>query len=249
MASYSATHNGTLTARDLQLKAAAPLVRGDGYGAALMLSFDSTHLDIATDDAELDLYRFETMIGGGMALAPGWSLRGSVGTAYSSDLRDATWSALQYTTSAMIHHVVGPSDALVGGLVYTSSSSFIPVLPLLGYVHQRDGSPLRFDVFLPHHARVEYEVRSWLRTAVGTEVFGSTWMLKLAPNQSDVSARRQGGAGFAEVQWCMTRMLHVEARGGIAVERYTLPMQPAGAPQDQPLRASAFGQLSFVVAP
>jgi hypothetical protein len=248
MASYSASHNGQLDVRDLRLKAAAPVVVGDGYGVALLMGYDSTHLDSAmsTND-HLALHCFEAMLGGGMGLAPGWSLRGSVGMSYSSDLQERTWSAVQNTTSAMIHHVIGPSDAIVGGLVYTSTADLFPVLPLLGYVHQRDGSPFRFDVFLPHHVRAEYEFRPRLRGAIGAEASGNNWVLQRGP--SEVRARREGGAAFGEFQVGITAMLHVEARAGMSVDRYTMPMQPDGASIQQPLRASAFAQLSVVVAP
>lgn len=248
MASYSASHNAQLDVRDLRLKAAAPVVMGDGYGVALLLGYDSTQVDnaVAAND-HLTLHCFEAMLGGGAGLAPGWSLRGSVGFAYSSDLQESTWSALKNTSSAMVHHVIGSSDALVAGLVYTSTSDLFPVLPLLGYVHQRDGSPFRIDIFLPHHVRAEYAFRPRLRGALGLEASGNTWTLQRA--QTEFSARREGGAAFGEFQVGVTAMVHFEARAGMSVDRYTIPMQPDGVPLQQPMRASAFGQLSVVVAP
>jgi len=248
MASYSASHNARLDVRDLRLKAAAPVIMGDGFGVALMTGYDSTQLDnaIAAND-HLTLHCFEAMLGGGVGLAPNWSLRGSVGFSYSSDLQESTWSAVKNTSSAMVHHVIGPSDALVAGLVYTSTSDMSPVLPLLGYVHQRDGSPFRLDIFLPHHVRAEYEFRSRLRGAIGVEASGNTWVLQRA--KTEFSARREGGAAFGEFQVGLTAMVHLEARAGMSMDRYTIPMQPDGVPLKQPMRASAFGQLSVVVAP
>jgi hypothetical protein len=247
-ASYTTTYRGALTTRDLRLKAAAPLVRGDGFGIALLAGYGATQLDAAMPDgdAHLTLHRFDATLGGGAAIAPGWSMRGSFGTAYSSDLQDSTWSALQVTASAMLHRVLGPSDAVVAGLVYTSSAELFPVLPVLGYVHQRDDSRFRFDVFLPHHVRAEYELRPRLRGALGVEVVGNTWVTRAA--QSELRLRRAGGAVFGELQLAATQLVRVEGRIGMSVDRYTLPATMTGGTGDQPLRAAGFAQLAVVLA-
>lgn len=249
LASVANTHNSALDASDLRIKAAAPLAVGDSYGLALLLNYGMTELTFPSghSDEILKLHKFETMVGGGVGLADDWSLRGSAGVAHSSDLHDTSWDAVQMTACAMLHHVVGPSDAIVFGGVYTSTSPTIPVIPLLGYVHQREGSPFRLDVFLPHHVRAEYALTSWLHGAVAMEASGDTWAVQMAKSQ--LKASREGGAGFAELQWLITKMIHLEARAGVSVDKYTLPMQVDGATHDQPLRASSFGQLSVVVAP
>jgi len=249
LASLSTTHNDALTTQDLRLKAAAPLARGDGYGLALLLSYGATRLEVSSEgqDEHLTLHRFEAGVGGGAGLAPAWSLRGSFAVAHSSDLRDTTWDAVQVTSSAMLHHVVGPSDALVFGLVYTSNAQLFPVLPLLGYVHQREGSRFRLDVFLPHHVRAEYALRPRLRGAVGLEASGDTWTVQMSGTQRIAS--REGGAVFGELQVFAGGMIHVEGRAGLSVERYALPMQLDGALHDQPLRPAAFAQLAVIIAP
>ncbi|HEY0190771.1 MAG TPA: DUF6268 family outer membrane beta-barrel protein [Kofleriaceae bacterium] len=249
LASIGNTHNGSLDVTDYRIKAAAPLARGDSYGLALLASYSQTQLDfpVGFGREQLQLHKFEAMVGGGMGLPNDWSLRGSAGASHASDLHDTSWDAVQFTTCAMLHHVMGPSDAIVFGLVYTSTSPTIPVIPLLGYVHQREGSRFKLDVFLPHHVRAEWQLTSWLHGAIAGEASGDTWAVAMAKTQ--MKASREGGAGFAELQWLITHMVHLEARAGVSVDRYALPMQIDGQLHDQPLRASTFGQLSLVVAP
>jgi hypothetical protein len=248
LASGTATRDADLATWELRLKAAAPLVRGDGFGVALLAGYAATHLELAMPegDEELTLHRFETTLGGGAGIAPGWSLRGSFGVAYGSDLQQATTDALRITASAMAHHVLGPSDAVLAGAVYTQSDEFLPVLPILGYVHQRDGSPLRIDVFLPHHARAEWALWPRVRGALGLETFGSTWILQIAQSRS--RARRAGGSLFGELELVATDLVRIQARLGLTVTRYTLPA-PDGTTRDFPLRAAGFAQLAVLIAP
>jgi hypothetical protein len=248
LASFTATRNGAITARDLRLKAGAPIVRGDGYGAGILVGYGSTHLDIAMAnlDRELGLHRFDVTLGGGASLAPGWSLRGSVGVSHGSDLHDADWTDLQLTSSMMVHHVLGPSDAIVAGVAYTSSAELLPVLPILGYVHQRDGSRFRLDVFLPRHVRGEYALRRWVHVALGVETMGDTWILQMAGGEQRL--RRAGGSVFGELQLLATTMLRVQARAGLSVESYTVPSAADGAVREQPLRAAGIAQLAVIIA-
>jgi hypothetical protein len=256
-ASYATTHTDEVTTRDFRLRVAAPLVRGDGYGGALMLGYGATHLEIGLDqlDEEIALHRFEAGFAGGGGLAPGWSLRAALTAAYSSDLQQATWSAVQGTAAVMVQHVLGPSDALVIGAAYSSVGELYPVLPILGYVHQRVGSPLRLDVFLPRYARVEYALSALLTGAIGLETSGNTWIVE-GP-RGEVQAKRAGGAAFGALQVAATRLLRFEARLGVSVERETLPVTSSAAmgPMatmttiDQPLHAAAFAQLLLSVVP
>jgi hypothetical protein len=245
LVSYSATRNDSLTSTDLRLKAGAPIVRGDGFGIALLAGYDGTHIDVAMADGEhhLSLHRLDATLAGGAGLAPDWSMRGSFGTAYSSDFRVGSWRAVQVTSSAMLHHVLGPSDGVVFGVVYTSTGELFPVLPIAGYVHQVEGSPVRIDVFLPRHARVEYELGPRLRGALGVEVNGNTWILQAAP-----LAKRAGGALFAELEIFATQRVRLEARAGMSVDRYRLPATMDTA-YEQGLRAAAFAQLAVVIVP
>lgn len=249
LTSITTTHNSGLDVRDLRLKAAAPLVRGDGYGLALLMNYGATWLSYPSGSAseELTLHRFEAMVGGGAGMADDWSLRGSFGVSHSSDLVDSTWDALQATACMMLHKVATPSDAVMFGAVYTSASQLVPVLPLFAYVHQAPGSPFRFDLFLPHHVRVEYGLSQRWRSAAGLEASGDTWAVHMG--HASQQASREGGAVFGELQLQLTRMLHAEARAGMSVDRYELPMQAGGPVQSLGLRASTFGQLSLVVAP
>jgi hypothetical protein len=249
MASMATTHNAALDVRDLRLKAAAPLVRGDGYGLALLMNYGATWLSYLVGSAseQLTLHRFEAMVGGGAGLADNWSLRGSFGVSHSSDLRDSTWDALQATACMMLHRVVTPSDAVMVGAVYTSAAQLFPVLPLFAYVHQAPGSPFRFDLFLPHHVRAEYALSQRWRSAAGVEAFGDTWSVHMG--RAPIQAGREGGTVFGELQLQLTRMLHAEARAGMSVERYSLPMELDGEIHEQRFRPSTFGQFSLVVAP
>jgi hypothetical protein len=248
LASCTATLNAELAAYDFRLRAGVPLLRGDGYGVALLGGYGATRLDVALPDLEpeLTLHRFEAILGGGAAIAAGWSLRGSFGLAHSSDLRDSTWSALQVTSSAMAHHVLGPADAVIVGIIYSQSAELSPVLPILGYVHQREASPFRIDIFLPHHVRAEYELTPRLRGALAIETAGSTWVLQMGP--AERRARRAGGSLFGEIDLSATQLVRLEARLGLSIDRYTLP-QLDGSPREQPLRAAAIAQLSILIVP
>lgn len=251
LASLATIHNDAYSVSDLRLKAAAPIARGEHYGVALMLNYDATRIempDMPVGD-HLTLHKFEAMLGGGTAVATDWSLRGSFGVSHSSDLVDSTWQAVAVTSSAMLHHVVSPSDAIVFGVAYTSTSTFFPVLPLLGYVHQRAGSPFRLDIFLPHHARAEYMLSRRLRGALGLEAAGDTWTVHLARAHGEQLATREGGATFAELSFAATDLIHIEARAGVSVDRYALPRPMDDVVEDQPLRAASFAQLLVVVAP
>ena len=216
------------------------MYKRQGYGV--------THLDVATDEVHdgFELHRFEATLGGGATLAPGRSLRASIGTAYASDLHAGAWPALQLTSSAMIHWVLGPDDAVVVGAVYTSTAEFLPVLPIVGYVHQRDGSRFRFDVFLPRHVRAEYELHRCVRGAVGVEAMGNTWAVAMRSQQR---IRRAGGSLFGELGFVLTRSMRLEARAGLSVARYTVPADASGAIIDDSLRPAGFAQLALLLAP
>lgn len=246
MTGLSSTTNAQLGVTDWTIKAAAPLLIGDGYGSALLVDYSQTRIDLP-GQGHLVLHRTQAGVGGGAGLAPGWSLRGSVQVAYASDLADPTYAAVQVTSSAMVHHVLSSSDAIVGGLVYCSTAQLFPVIPLAGWVHQAPGSRFRFDAFLPHHVRAEWDLAWRLRGAIGAEAHGDRWIVK--PGQQALSASREGGIGFGELQLVATRMVHLEARAGVSVDRYSLPMQLDGRLHDQPLRAAKFAQLAIVVAP
>jgi hypothetical protein len=246
---YSATYRPALSTRDVRLRAAVPLVRGDGYGAAVLAGYGATQLDVDLGELHehLAFHRFEATLGGGVGVAPGWSLRGSFGAAYSSDLHAAAWSALQVTSSAMVHRVLGDADAVLAGVIYTSAGELYPVLPAIGYVHQRAGSPLRFDVFLPHHARTEYALGPRLRSALGIEVVGNLWIAQ--PAATPLRSRRAGGALFGELQVAATGLVRLEARAGLSVDRYVLPAIAGGSTVEQPLRPAAFAQVAVVIVP
>ncbi len=248
MAAYSAMYDGDLTTQDLRVRAGAPLVRGDSFGLGLLLGYDLTHWGFTAQSGEGDLalHRFEATLGGGGALAPGRSLRASLGVAYGSDLRDATWSALQLTSSAMVHWVLGPDDAIVVGAVYTSTAELLPVLPIFGYVHQRNGSPVRIDIFIPKHVRAEYDLHPCIRGALGVEVLGNTWIAQWMQSQGTV--KRAGGTAFGELGFRLTPRTRLEARLGLAVMRNTLPAL-AGVMHENALRPGSFAQLALRFVP
>ncbi len=249
LVSYMTTLSGDIATRDVIGKAAAPLVRGNGYGVALLGGYAGTHLDtrMSEGDSHLRVHRFEATLGGGGGLAPGWSLRGSLGVAHASDLEAFRWNSLQATLSGSVHHVLGPSDAVVVGLVYTSTAEFFPVLPLIGYVHQRERSPFRLDVFLPRHARVQYALAPRVRGALGIEALGTTWNIHTARGTLD--AKRGAGATFAELEFGVTPLIYLQARAGVLVAKYTLPAEQDGVTLERGLRAAGFAQLAVVLAP
>jgi hypothetical protein len=147
----------------------------------------------------------------------------------------------------MVHRVLGPADAVIAGVIYSQSAELLPVLPILGYVHQREASPFRLDIFLPHHARAEYELAPWLQGALAIETAGNTWVLQMRTTER--RARRAGGALFGEIDLRATQLVRLEARLGLSVDRYSLPAQLDGAPREQPLRAAAFAQLAILIVP
>jgi hypothetical protein len=249
LVSWMTTLGGDVATRDVIVKAAAPLVRGDGYGVALLGSYAGTHLDtrMPEGNAHLRVHCFEATLGGGVGLLPGWSLRGSLGVAHASDLAVFRWSSLQLTSSATVHHVLGPADAVVVGAVYTSIAEFSPVLPMIGYVHQREGSPFRLDVFLPHHARVQYALARRLRGALGIEALGTTWNIHTGRGTQD--AKRGAGATFGEIELGLTSLLYLQARAGVLIARYTLPSERDGMTLERGLGAGGFAQLAVVVVP
>src|SRR5262249_3743471 len=135
---------------------------------------------------------------------------------------------------------------VVVGAVYTSAGELFPVLPILGWVHQPPGSRLRLDVFLPRHVRAEYELSPRLRGALGAEAVGNRWAGHAM--QSEQQIRRVGGVAFGELGLIATALVRVEARAGLAVERYTLPEMTGGS-RREPLRPAGFAQLAVVVTP
>jgi hypothetical protein len=253
MAGFTSINSSSLSVQDYRIKAAAPVARGDHYGIALLVNYAATSIDYSEMGRadHLMLHRFEAMLGGGTSMAMlgnGWSLRGSFGVSHSSDLRDTTWDSVEITSCAMLHYVIDPSNAIVFGVVYTNPNQLFPVLPLLGYVHQREGSPFKLDIFLPHHVRGEWTMSKRLRSALGAEASGDQWTVQLQEGaaRQQVMTSREGGALFAEMQLYLNRMVHLEARAGVSVDRYTLPEQ-AQMGITPPFRAASFAQLSLVV--
>jgi hypothetical protein len=247
MVVYAASRNGAITSQDLRLKADAPLVRGDGFGLRLLLGYGMTHLDLGAGDQRdsFDLHRFEATLGGAKALGPGKTLRVALGTAYASDLQASTWRAFQLTSLAVVHWVLGPDDAILLGAVYTSTAEFAPVVPILGYVHQRDGSRFRFDMFLPRHIRAEYELHPRVRGALGLEIAGYTWAVQ--GTQSHPLIRRAGGDVFGELGFRLTRLVRLEARVGVSTTRSTLPAEATDVMISSSPRPAGFAQLALLL--
>ena len=248
--SISQIHDDLLASRDLRIGAGAPLVRGDGYGVGVFQRYATTWIDSGELlPGALVLHRFDLMLGGGVRLAPGWSLRGAIGTTYASDLHehDLSWQPFQLTVAALVHHPLGPSDAWVAGVAYSSGSSLYPWLPTLGYVHQRAGAPFRFDALLPHHVRAVYALTPRWYGALGIEVHGDRWLVR--GMRQSIDTRRDGGATFGELGVAAVGAVHVECRLGLSVDRYTLPDAMSDTSHRLSLRPAAFAQLLAVVAP
>jgi hypothetical protein len=247
--SVSQIHDDTLVSRDVRVSAGAPLFRGDGFGAGVFVRYATTWIDSDELLSEsLVLHRFDLMVGGGARLAPGWSLRGAVGVTYASDLHlhELVSDPFQLTVAALVRHPLGPSDVWLAGLAYASSSTIYPVLPTLGYVHQRAGSPFRFDALLPHHVRVVYDLTPRLYGALGVEVHGDKWSVR--GMRQILDTRRDGGAVFGELGVAAVGAIHVEGRLGLSVDRYVLPDAMTDATRKLGLRPAAFAQLLAVVA-
>lgn len=242
-------HGDEVGARDVKVSVGAPVLRGDGFGIALFQRYAATWIESERRLPEsLVLHRFDLMLGGGARLAPGWSFRGALGVAYASDLRLGRLSIdpFQLTTAAMVRHVVGPSDAWMIGVAYSSSSAFYPLLPMLGYVHQREGSRFRFDALLPHHVRAAYQLTSHVSGALGIETHGDRWLVH--GMERFLETRREGGTIFGELGTAVYGPVQVELRAGVSVDRYTLPDTMSDTSRALPLKASAFAQLMVVVA-
>lgn len=226
----------------------APIVTGPGYGLAAFASYAFTELrGGAFAQPPLHLHRFEAMLGGGAALAAGWTLQGALGVAYASDLEAASWDAVQPTVSMMIHHVAGDATAWAIGAAYTTGSPYASLLPIVGFVHQAPGAPLRIDVLLPHHLRIDYETSPRLRLGIGTEARGTTWSAQ--GRRGTLALGRAGATEFAAISVAIAGPLRLEARLGVETTQYTLAT-PAGTDvATQALQTDLFGQLMLVVAP
>jgi hypothetical protein len=238
----------SLSSRDIRVSVGAPVLRGDGYGVGIFGRYAATWIDGDQLADELVLHRFDVMLGGGGRLAPGWSLRGALGVSYGSDLQlDGVASAgFGLTTAALVHHPLGPSDAIVFGVAYSSNSSLYPVLPILGYVHQGAGSRFRFDAQLPHHVRVSYDLTPRLQAALGLEVHGDKWLVR--GMHAPLDTRRDGGSAFAELGVAAVGPVRVDVRIGISVDRYVLPDVMTDTSHRGPLALAGFAQLLAVVA-
>jgi hypothetical protein len=246
--SISQLHDDELASRDMRLSVGAPVLRGDGYGAGLFQRYATTWIDGERFLARgLVLHRFDTMLGGGGRIADGWSLRGGLGVTYASDLHlgSPSLEAMHSTVAVIVRHVIGPGDAWMAGVAYASSSELFPILPVLGYVHQRPGSPFRIDVQLPHHARVEYHFARLLNAAFGLEAHGDAW--RVAGTHRNLDARRGGGAMFGELGIAAYGPVEIDLRLGVAFDRYTLPDVMSDTTTDLSLRPASFGQLLVLV--
>lgn len=241
----------SLTSRDVRVSVGVPVVRGEGYGVALLPRYAATWIEGDRLADELVLHRFDVMLGGGGRVAPGWSLRGALGVSYASDLQlDGIASeAFGLTVAALVNHALGPSDAIVVGLAYASTSSLYPVLPILGYVHQRAGSRFRFEAQLPRHVRASYRLTPRLEATLGVEVHGDKWLVQGMRERLDT--RRDGGSAFAELGVAAAGSLRVDLRLGISVDRYTLPDTlpdtMTDTTHDGSLGVAAFAQLLAVL--
>lgn len=246
---YTTSSDAEVNTWDLQLKGAQPVATGRGYGVAMIAAYRLTQIDppaMYRDDT-LTLHRFEAGLGGGGMLAPGWSLRGFVSAAYASDLEDAAWNALSVTATSDVLYVLGPSDALTGGLLFISNLDPFPVLPTLGWVHQREGSPFRVELTLPLSARAQYQITPRIRGAAGFELIADSWRQRAA--QNSVEVRRFGGATFGELELSASRQVRIQLRAGVQVTSYTLASEMAGVTSDEPTRAGGFGQIAVLLVP
>jgi hypothetical protein len=236
-------------AQDLGAGLGAPIVTGPGYGLAAFASYALTELRDGgvLSQSPLRLHRFEAMLGGGAAFAPGWTVQGALGVAYASDLEAATWDAVQPTLSLMIHHVASDATAWAIGAAYTTGSPYTPLLPIIGFVHQAAGSPLRIDVLLPHHLRIDLETSPRLRLGLGTEARGTTWSVE--GRRGTLALGRAGATEFAAVSVALFHPLRLEARLGVETTQYTLPTRTGDAVTTHALQSDVFAQLMLVVAP
>jgi hypothetical protein len=241
-------HRSSMDSRDVRAGLGVPIVRGDGYGLVLLGKYGATWIDdTAQPSRDLQLHRFELMAGGGMRLAPGWSFRGAIGEAHGSDLHAGSAEALQLTIAASVHHIFSDREAWTAGLVYSETSSFFPLLPTLGFVHQAAGAPFRFDMLLPRHVRVGYQLTTELHIALGLEAHGDKWLVQ--SKQPRVFTERSGGAIFAELGVAVTSLLRIDGRLGVSFDSYTLPDMTTGGTRDLPLAASSFAQIIAAVVP
>lgn len=247
--SVSQIQRDSVSSRDVRLSAGVPVLRIRGVGVGVFLRYATTWIDSERRLPEtLSLHRFDAQLGGGGRLAAGWSLRGALGVTYASDLNlpGLPGEGFQMTTALILRRVLGPSDAWVAGLSYSSGSNLFPVLPILGYVHQRAASPFRFEAMLPRHVRVVYQLTPRLHGALAVEAHGDKWLVRGMNRPLD--ARREGGSAFGEIGLAVYGPLRLDGRFGMSFDSYTLPDAMTGTSDDLPLAASAFAQLLLVVA-
>lgn len=121
------------------------------------------------------------------------------------------------------------------------------MLPTLGWVHQREGSPFRVEIALPLSARAAYQLSPRIRGATGVELIADNWVQRSGSRNVDV--RRFGGSTFGELELTATQMVRIQLRGGMQLTSYTLPSEMAGVTRDGPTRAGGFVQLGVLLVP
>lgn len=236
--------------RDVRVAVGEPLARGPGYGVGVFQRYAATWLDRGPYlSRSLTLHQFDLMVAGSDRLAPGWSVFGVLDVGYAAELRAGVpWgSAVHGTAAAVLQYALGRSDAIVLGSVYSSSSSLFAVLPILGYVHQREGSAFRLDVQLPDHLRGVYALAPRWELALGAELHSDLWSVPGMHRTLEVE--RDGVATFVELGFLATPSLRVEARGGLSIDSYRLPDFASDTTRELDLRAAPFAQVQVVLLP
>jgi hypothetical protein len=246
--SISQIDDHAVESRDVRISVGAPVLHVHGVGVGLFLRYAATRIESDQFLPEaLVLHRFDVQLGGGGRLAPGWWFRGAFGVGYASDLHPhgLPGDALQSTAAAMVRHAFGPSDSWTIGVAYSSFSSLSPVLPILGYVHERAGARFRFEAQLPRLVRAVYQLTPRLHAALGLEAHGDKWLAQGMRRLLDT--RREGGSAFGEADLATHGAVHLVGRLGASFDSYTLPDAMTDSSHELALKTSAFAQLLVVV--
>lgn len=241
--------NGRVQGYEDRFAVAAPLPRWDGGGGALTFGRMGTSVfDRETGEYHMHSYRLGLV--GGQSIGHGLILAGGFTATYASALDHYTADAWQLMVNGTVAWKYGDSDGFIAGAVYTSTNTlWIPLIPVLGWVHHAPDSPWRFDVLLPRGVRIDRALGP--RSTLGgiLDVTGGSWAARTRDTMvaSPVTARQLRGTLAARYQVKLFGPFRLDARVGMMIEQLEIPT--AMDTSTLPIRPAAYGQLGIAAGP
>lgn len=223
-----------------------PLPRWDGGGGAITFGRIASNL-FDDNHGELHVRTYQTGVVGGQSLGHGLILGGGATVTYGSAVDEYTANAWQLMANGTLSWTRGKSDGFIAGAVYTSTNTFwVPLIPIIGWVHQAPESPWRFDVLLPRGVRIDYALSD--TSAIGglVDVTGGSWVTSTTMSHELVMASKVRCAMAARYQRKLFGPVRLDVRMGMMIEQYdyATPMST-----DSSTRPGAYGQLGIIAGP